>query len=608
MVLRYTVRADDPNDHRLGVTIDIDRNDRPHLDLVLPAWVPGSYHIQDPAKFVREFSAVRADTDAPLRVERREKARWRISTEGAPSVRAQYAVYAHQMITEGVDLTSDHLFLNAALGLAYVDGRQREPAELVLRIPHDWKVFTELRELDRDPPRYRATDYDELVDSPVDCGLPVVLRTNPLGIPHRIVLCGPGGNYEPHRLEEDLGRIVEATARLFGELPLDRYTFFYHLNDVSDGGLEHRASNSCVVPRNCFKPPADYRRFLSLSAHEYFHLFNVKRIRPTALREIDYTREVYTKLLWAMEGTTEYFSDLVLRRAELLTARQFLEWQAKRAGRFLEIPGRRVTSLEEASLIAWIDLYRPFENSPNQTVSYYVKGALVSLCLDLEIRHRSENRSSLEEVWRHLWREYGAKDRTIGEEDLLPIVNRVTNLDLAAFFERFVSGTDEVDFDRFAGYAGLRFGPKKPSREEDEEGEPGYLGLRHENAHGWVRVTGTLAGGPAERQGIYPGDELVALDRSKVTHEDFGRLLRRFPPGSRVELTVFRRGMLRTVPLTLGKAPPEKYTFTPAESPTALDRAVYERWLGSPWEPASAAGGRDGEPAAAAPPEPKGPP
>ncbi len=247
---------------------------------------------------------------------------------------------------------------------------------------------------------------------------------------------------------------------MVGESPLHGYTFFVHLNDIPDGGLEHASSNSAVVRPDVFAPLERYQRFLALQSHEYFHLWNVKRIRPKSLGPFDYTREVSTGQLWWMEGATDYFSDLILRRAGLYSPAKFLEENARVAKEVLSSPGRNSLSLEELSRIAWVDYYQPFEETPNQSVSYYTKGYLVSLCLDLEIRHRTETRASLETVVRLLWTEYGKLGRGLEEGELQPVAERATGLDLTEFFDQYIRGTAELDVERFARYTGLTFGPR----------------------------------------------------------------------------------------------------------------------------------------------------
>lgn len=583
--IRYGVGVENPNSHYAQFTLDLSNLNGSTVDLVLPSWVPGSYHIVDPARQLVGMTAATAPGGESIPVERIDKARWRIHYESHSAIHVEYAVYGRRMETDALDYSDEHLFLNAARCLPYVDGRKEEPVELSIHVADDWKIVTELQEVGKHPPRYRAENYDDLVDNPIDCGTPVLLETLPAGIPHRISLCGSGGNYEPHRLEEDLGKIVTATIKLFGSSPLSHYTFFYHLNDISDGGLEHRFSSSMVVPRSTFKPAPSYLRFLSVSSHEYFHLYNVKRIRPKVLGPFDYTQEVYTKLLWAMEGSTDYFAELILRRAGLVSPTKFLERWAESIHSYLAIPGRHRRSLEEASLLSWIDLYNPDEEAVNRSVSYYLKGGLVSMGLDLEIRSRTENRSSLEEVFRALWAEYGERDVGLGEDELLPIMNRVTGIDLAPFFARYVSGTEAIEFEHFAELAGLSFGPKPKPPDAEEEGEPGYLGVKLEEHDHRPRLTRVLSDGPARRAGLSPRDEIVALNGERVSHADFAKILRRYPPGATAEITFFRRGWLMTRAVSMGKGPPEKYSFVPLSEASPLQKKVYEAWIGSKWEP-----------------------
>ena len=584
MKIRYTVRPTEPQEHRGRFSIDLEGVEEAVLELILPSWVPGSYHI---VNYVRGFRGLTARTipgGESLLVDRVDKARWRIDTGGASALRVEYSVYGHEMVTEAFDLTPEHLFVNAALCLPYVEGHRSDPVDVSLEVPPEWSVVTELEATGQSPPSFRAPDYDTLVDAPIDAGRPVVLTIRPAGIPHRISLCGEGGNYTLGRLAEDISKIVTATVEMVGDSPLQSYTFFYHLSDATDGGLEHANSTSCVLRATAFEPKDDYLRVLGVTSHEYFHLYNVKRIRPAAFVPFDYTREMYSRLLWWMEGATDYFSALVLRRAGLVTPREYLERRARLAKGLLETPGRRSLSLEEGSLLSWVDFYQPFEETPNQSISYYVKGHLVAMCLDLEIRHRTEARTSLETVLRTLWDEYGRTGRGLGEAELLPLMNRVTGLDLTPFFERFVRGTEEIDFATFAGYAGLAFGPK-PRAADDESPVPGYLGVQVENAEGAARVRHVLLDTPGRRAGITPGDEIVAIDGVKVTADKFDKALRRHPPGRPAEVTLFRRGRLRSVSVTMGTPPPEKYAFSPLSTADELARRVYENWLGAKWEP-----------------------
>ena len=262
---------------------------------------------------------------------------------------------------------------------------------------------------------------------------------------------------------------------------------------------------------------------------------------------------------------------------------RFCEESAKIAKLVLDAPGRRSLSLEELSQIAWVDYYQQYEESPNQTVSYYSKGYLVSLCLDLEVRHRTETRASLESIARLLWKEYGAPSRGLAEGEIQSVAERATGLELGEFFDRYIRGTAELDLDHFANYAGLTFGAK-PKPSDDPGPDPGYLGIRHRDVGGFVRVTQVLLDTPAHRAGVSPGDEIVAVNGSKVTSSTFTKDLEGYPPGTALDLALFRRGYLRHVALTAGAPPPEKYRFAPLATTTDLGKKVYEAWIGVPWE------------------------
>jgi predicted metalloprotease with PDZ domain len=582
--ITYVVSSLETNTHRVHFRMEVRGVHDPSFDLLLPVWAPGAYEILESSREVRELTARRLGGTSELPVERREKNRWKVTTLGADAVEVRYTVYAHDAGDDAIDLSEEHLFLNAPRCLPWVAGREKEPVELVLNLPPAWKAYAELPRTGENPPRFQARDYEELVDTPVDCGTPVELTVRPAGIPHRILFCGGPGNYEEHRVEADVTKIVEAQVKFFGGSPLPAYTFFVHLADRRDGGLEHKFSTSLVVERNSFRPPEEYDRFLTLVSHEYFHLYNVKRIRPRVLGPFDFTRENYTHLLWWMEGTTDYAALLLVRRCGLFSPAKFLTKVAELAQRYLLTPGRAVRSLEEASFTAWVDLYRAYEETRNQSVSYYLKGLLVSMCLDLEIRSRTENRVGLDQVFRTLWKEYGEPGRGLEEGELFTVIQRVSGLDLTEFFDRYVRGTAELDLDAFARYAGLSFGPAPKPGGPNEPTEPAYLGIETTNDGGRVRVREVLDGTPARRAGVTPGDEVIALDGTRVMFDGFLDALKRFSPGEEVNVDLFRRGVLKRVKVVVGKTPPAKFAFTPVTNPTDLQRKVYAAWLDATWE------------------------
>jgi predicted metalloprotease with PDZ domain len=583
--VRYIVAPEDLAQHYLHVTVEVSElpADPPDIELVAPVWTPGSYLVREFARLFRGVQAT-AEDGKVLPVVKVRKNRWKVSKGKGTSFSFSYRVYCHDISVEGIDVSEEHLYFNGAALFVYPEAAKDLPLELVVHLPSGWKPYTELAEVGRDPPRFRAANLDELIDSPFDAGHPTELTVRPAGVPHRILLCGRG-IFSPHRVEEDLGKIVEATYRMFGELPMSRYTFFFHLNETWDGGLEHLAGTAITTPSTIFRPKKDYEDFLAVAAHEYFHLFNVKRIRPKVLGPFDYERENYTRMLWAMEGTTDYYTPLLLRRAGLYTPKRFLESLGERIKRLKETPGRNHQSLEEASFDSWIDLYRRHEETRNISISYYLKGDLVSACLDLEIRGRTANQRSLDDVMRHLWKEFGKKGVGIPEGDWAKEAEKVSGLDLGAFFDKYVRGREEIDFGTFLRHAGLLLEGKEEEGEGDEPPElGGYLGVEFKREGDRSRVSFVLDGGPARRAGVTVGDEIVAVDGYRATHDSMGELLKRFPPGQKVDLALFRRGQLRTLEVTLGKAPPSKWVVKPDLAALEPARKLLESWMETTWD------------------------
>jgi predicted metalloprotease with PDZ domain len=339
------------------------------------------------------------------------------------------------------------------------------------------------------------------------------------------------------------------------------------------------------VERTAFRVPSQYRVVLSVTAHEYLHLYNVKRIHPKAFDPFDYTRETYTRLLWAMEGTTDYLTWLVLRRAELTSPDRALSDLAEKIRRYRDVPGRLHQSLEEASLAAWVDLYHWEEETPNRSISYYLGGELVSLCLDLELRSRTANASSLEAVWRELWASYRRDKGGLGETELPEAIQRVTGVDVRGFFSDHIAGTKEVDFERFLALAGLALQTRPMPRRPDDDPNPGYLGVEVENASGRAKITAVRDGTPGRAAGLSPGDEVVALDGNRVRFDDWTKALGRYLPGSSLELTVFRRARLATVPVVVGESPPRELAIVAVPDASPAAKAVYGTWVGAPWSP-----------------------
>jgi len=407
--IAFTVSMPKPHTHMLEVEVRVKRGagvEAPPAEvLVMPVWTPGSYLVREFERHVQGFVAVDAKGGA-LQWEKINKNSWGVLTNGSREWRATYRVYANELTVRTNQLNSDHAFWNNAALLMYLEGFLNVPATLQILAPQPWKVATGLPAAPGPKNTFRAENFDILYDSPVEVSSFKTLSFDVKSVPHRIVIDGEG-NYQPERTRRDVQKIVEASIELMGgEVPYRDYTFILHLRANTGGGLEHLNSTALGFRRFNFKPEAGYRSFLSLVAHEFYHLWNVKRIRPDALGPFDYTKENYTKLLWVAEGITSYYENIILRRAGLVTDKEFLAGAAKSFQDLQKIPGRKVMSAEEASFDTWIKYYRQDENSVNSQLDYYDKGAIIGLLLDLEIRRLSKGTKSLDDVMRHLYTEF----------------------------------------------------------------------------------------------------------------------------------------------------------------------------------------------------------
>ncbi len=392
------------------------------------------------------------------------------------------------------------------------------------------------------------------------------------------------GNEDEARLVADTRRIVEAQRDMFDGLPYPHYSFILHLTDGRGGGLEHRNSVTNIVDRWTFRPERSYERYLSLTSHELFHVWNVKRLRPAQLGPFDYRSENYTRLLWFVEGVTSYYDELLLVRAGLMRPERYLDKLADKILAQQGLPGRQVQSLEESSFDAWVKFYRPDENSANSSVSYYLKGSLVCLLLDMEIRRRTGGERSLDDVLRELYGRYPVSGPGIPEEGgVIAAVEAVAGVHGGAFrdfFARHIAGTDELDYAAALGAAGLelRWGYRQPRA---GGAAPAWLGLKFKRQGERTLVASARADGPAYAAGVYAEDELLALDGWRVDEEKLNARLAERAPGDTVRLSLFRGDALIEAAVTLAEAPYDSLAIVAAPAPAPAQRQIYRGWLGA---------------------------
>ena len=588
--ITFTVAMPRPHTHLFEVDIAIKRTARGPQEerLVMPVWTPGSYLVREFARHVQDFAVADAARQ-PLKWEKTNKDTWRVVTNGASEWHATYRVYANELSVRTSELNSGHAFWNNANLLMYLDGFLKSPSTVRVLAPDVWKVATGLPAVPGQKNTFRAENFDILYDSPFEASNFKTLVFNVKGVPHRIVIDGEG-NYNPERMRLDVQKIVETQVDLMGEIPYRDYTFILHLRSNAGGGLEHLNSTALGYPRFGFRirtgeratsaapnasetPERDYRGFLSLVAHEFFHLWNVKRIRPDALGPFDYTQENYTKVLWVAEGITDYYADLSLRRAGLITESDFLSATARAIQQLQNTPGRLEQTVEESSYDSWIKYYRQDENSINSQVSYYDKGALLGLLLDLEIRKRSKGTKSLDDVMHYLYAEFFKKNRNYGPADFQKACELMAGSSLDEFFNKYVHGTAELDYNGALEAAGLRL---------DTSADTGivYFGADVTQDNDRLIVRRVYAGSPAYEQGLNAGDQIVAMDNMRVTRDFFNARMAEKKVGDLISLTIFRFDDLSTLFIKLSDRRDGTYRIVPLPNATEAQKRIYRSWLG----------------------------
>jgi predicted metalloprotease with PDZ domain len=592
--LSYTLAFPQPHTHLYEVSFIIGNVTTAQLDLQMPSWTPGSYLMREFARNVQDFAA-RDESNQPLRWQKTDKATWRIETGAAAGkpkrLTASYRVYANELTVRTSHLDASHAYFNGASVFMYVRDQINQPLKLKINAPTGWRVTTPLALAPGSDGYYTAPNYDILVDSPTEVGTHNLLEFTTRGKTHRIAIWGEA-NYDEARLKQDFAKIVEQGAQIFGGVPYDHYTFILHIQPGLGGGLEHLNSTTCQATPRVFATRAGYVSFLGLIAHEYFHLWNVKRIRPRALGPFDYQNENYTRALWLSEGVTDYYGNQLLRRAGLMTTEEYLNEIARSIATYEATPGRRVQTAESASFDTWIKHYRPDENSVNTALSYYLRGDLLGLLLDIEIRTRTNGAKTLDDVMRLLNEKYALPRPGFSDAELKAAFEQVAGGDLTDFFNRYISGNQEIDFNQWFNKLGLQltkgYAYSTPYAESRTD-KPGTLGLRTRVQDGRIIVANVLAGLPAYESGINTNDELVAINGRRIEANNTGERGENLPAalnavraGQRITLTIFRRERLMNIELTAAVRSFDRYTI--AESKEARDeqKTLRKAWLSAP--------------------------
>ena len=582
MRITYILEMREPQNSFFQVTINVDGVSEEITLITMPAWTPGSYSVRDFARNVRLLKARTPDNEF-LEVQRKDKSTWKVLNGNNRTFTISYEVYAGEFSVRESHMDSTHAYLNGTSVFMYIEGYKDQSSELIIKPYGEWKISTGLEKIGDN--RFRATNYDILVDTPIEIGQHRSYFFTVDGKEHEIALYG-SGNQDDDRIVNDTKKIVETYRTMMGGLPYKRYVFIIHLTDENGGGgLEHLNSTTIDIDRFSFSDRAKYLRFLEVVSHEFFHLWNIKRIRPAELGPFNYKEENYTTMLWVGEGITNFYGNLTLLRAGLISMEEYLKHLSSIIYMYEMTPGTKYESASDASFDAWIKLYRPSPNNLNSYVSYYLKGEILGLMISGRICEYTRGQKNLDDLFRHMMDKYNKDGKGYNEKDFIASLVEISSLDFAPFFSKYVKDTENIDFQKELARIGLEISPVYGKNNEKDP--HGFLGIIV--ASGKNTVNAVLESSPAQKAGICPKDEIVAIDSFKfdshflrnITEDSRIMLdnLKDYKPGKKIRIHVFRQGILYAFETILGESPPERYDLKEMENPGENVLKIREKFL-----------------------------
>jgi predicted metalloprotease with PDZ domain len=570
--LSYSLSMPEPHTHYFQVKAELDGiGKKKHIDFTLPVWAPGSYLVREFAKNIEAFTA----TDGKgkfLRSEKIDKNTWRVYSNQSNSVQVSYKVYAYELTVRTSYLDASHGYLNGTSIFMYPEGYEQLGGKLTVTPFNEWKkVSTGLKSTGQFT--YTFPNYDVLADSPIEIGNHEIYQFTAAGVPHEVAIYGVG-NFKSEKLIADIKKIVEESISLMGDLPVkDKYVFIVHNLEQGGGGLEHLNSTTLQTSRWNYGTEKGYIGFLSLVAHEYFHLWNVKRLRPEGLGPFNYNQENYTRQLWVSEGITSYYDDLIARRAGFISPDNYLNIVESTINSVENTPGNKVQPVTEASFDAWIKYYRRNENSNNAEVSYYTKGGLIGHLLNMEIMGATNGEKSLDDVMRFMYERYYNKlNRGYRESEFKEAVEQFAGKKMDTFFNDYVYGTKSPDYNDFFSIAGLKVMDKNKGTNK------GSWGANTAQSAGKLIVKSVVKGSSAYEGGLNVNDEIIAIDGFRAD-DSISRFVTGKNPGDEISVVIARDGILQTLKIKVLKDTSVDYEFSLVDNPTPAQKKILSKWL-----------------------------
>ena len=582
----FEVSFKEPQAHYAEVQMNISGLAKDYVDVKMPVWTPGSYLVREFEKSVEEFKAIAAGK--PAKVEKVSKNTWRIFSAKASNIKINYRVYAFEISVRTPFIDESHAFLSPTGIFMHPDGMVKSPSTVKIIPFKTWsKVSTGLPPVAGQQFTYQASDFDILYDSPIEVGNQDVFEFMAAGVRHEVAMYG-GGNYDKEKLKVDMAKIVEEPTKLYGENPNKHYVFIVHNFLRGGGGLEHLNSTTLGATRNAYNTEAGYKGFLALVAHEYHHLWNVKRLRPVALGPFDYDNENYTTNLWVAEGFTSYYENKYMQRAGFNDATQFVTDLTGAVGTVVNTPGAKYQSAASSSYDAWIIGYRPNENSRNNSISYYSKGEVIGILMDLEIINATKGQKSLDDVMKAMYLQCKTLKRGYTDAEFKAMVEKISGISFTNFWAKYVNGVDDVEYKKYFEYAGVNVTTENATPDKPVTGASGQL-----TNNGTISVTSIARNSAAWIAGLNVNDEIISLDgvsvndaletiklRSPMLSLETLPLVTKKNIGEVLKLKVKRDGLDKDISLTLKENPNVRLKPTIKEDATPAQKAVFAKWLG----------------------------
>lgn len=569
----FEVSFKEPQAHYVEMEMTISGLAKDYVDVKMPVWAPGSYLVREFAKSVEDFSATAGGK--PVKFEKVRKNAWRVYSAKSNSIKIKYRVYGFEVSVRTPFIDESHAFLSSTGIFMYPDGLLKLPSTVKVIPFKGWsKVSTGLEPVAGQAFTYTASDFDVLFDSPIEVGNHEVFDFMASGVKHEVAMYG-GGNYDKERLKVDMAKVIEQATAIYGENPNKHYTFIVHNFERGGGGLEHLNSTVLGASRNAYNTPEGYLGFLNLVAHEYFHLWNVKRMRPVALGPFDYDNENYTTSLWVAEGFTSYYENKLMLRAGFIDPKTFVDGLVTAVANVTNTPGAKVQSAAESSYDAWIKGYRPNENSNNTGVSYYSKGEVVGLLMDLEIAQATKGTKSLDDVMKAMYLQGKALKRGYTDAEFKAMVEKVSGKSFTDFWAKYVNGTHPVEYDKYFGYAGISV------KNQNEGNSIPYIGVASKKTEGRIIISAISRNSAAWVDGLNVNDEVISVDGVGVE-----AALERMPvitskkPGEVVTVKVRRDGIEKDIKLTLKASPNIKLAAEIQGNAPESQVLVRKGWMG----------------------------